>query len=95
MLVLDRVLHEVVFKLSSQHTPDAKGVVLVGSFNRWDSGVHRLVLGPDGWWSVTLTLGPGEYPYLFLVDGTPFNDPEEYARGACEWGGECSVRLVG
>jgi hypothetical protein len=34
------------------------------------------------------------YSYLFLVDGVPWNDPEEDGRVSSEWGRECSVRLV-
>jgi 1,4-alpha-glucan branching enzyme len=94
MSVLDRTLRDVVFRLSSRHVPGARRVVLVGSFNRWDSAVHRLVLSPDGWWSISVTLAPGEYRYFFLVDGIPWNDPEDHGRAACEWGGQYSVRVV-
>jgi 1,4-alpha-glucan branching enzyme len=92
--VIDRALQNVSFRLNSREVPHATSVVLVGSFNRWDSAVHRLALDPGGWWTITLTLGPGEYPYLFLVDGIPWNDPEDDGRTPCEWGGHYSVRVV-
>lgn len=86
---------EVVFRFDGQRVPDARSVALVGSFNRWDTSVHRLALRPDGWWTISLTLSPGEYRYLFIVDGVPWNDPEDDGRVPSEWGRELSVRLVG
>jgi hypothetical protein len=87
-------LHEIVFGLEGRRVPNAKSVRLVGSFNRWDSSVHHLVCGPNGVWTVTLTLAPGRYPYLFLVDSFPWNDPRDDGRVPCEWGGHYSVRVV-
>jgi hypothetical protein len=53
-----------------------------------------LTLQPDQRWTISITLAPGEYPYLFIVDGVPWNDPEDDGRAPCEWGGEYSVRVV-
>lgn len=93
-LIFSPVVGSVTFKLDGRRIPDARSVALVGSFNRWDTSVHPLSLQQDGWWRVTLTLGLGEYPYLFVVDGVAWNDPEDDGRVPCEWGGEYSVRLV-
>lgn len=87
-------LREVTFKLDGRRIPRARSLALVGSFNRWDSAVHRLLLGADGWWTVSVVLAPGDYPYLFLVDGVPWNDPEDDGRVPNEWGGQFSVRVV-
>lgn len=87
-------LQEVTFRLDASRIPNASAVALVGSFNRWDSAVHRLARGADGWWSITVILPPGEYRYLFLVDGFPHNDPSDDGRIPCEWGGFYSVRNV-
>ncbi len=92
--VIAREVRQVVFRLNSREVPKARSVALVGSFNRWDSAVHQLTLGPDGWWTICLTLSPGEYPYLFIVDGVPWNDPHDDGRMECEWGGQYSVRIV-
>lgn len=92
--VIARELRQVVFRLNSQQIPKATSVALIGSFNRWDSSVHRLARGPDGWWTISLTLSPGKYEYLFLVDEAPWNDPEDDGRVECEWGGQYSVRVV-
>lgn len=87
-------LREVVFRLDGGRVPKANSVVLVGSFNRWDSSVHHLERGQDGGWTIALALAPGRYPYLFVVDGVPWNDPMDNGRVPCEWGGQYSVRNV-
>jgi hypothetical protein len=87
-------IRTVVFRFDGRRMPSARSVALVGSFNRWDTSVHRLTLQPDGWWTISLTLATGEYPYLFIVDGVPWNDLEDDGRVPCEWGGEYSLRVV-
>jgi 1,4-alpha-glucan branching enzyme len=89
-----RSVREVEFRFDARHAPKAKWVALVGPFNRWDTAAHRMKRGPDGAWCITLTLAPGEYPYLFIVDGVPWNDPLDDRRVPCEWGGQYSVRVV-
>jgi 1,4-alpha-glucan branching enzyme len=57
--------------------PEASLVGLVGSFNRWDPKMHRLT-GPDrdGVWTITISLPPGRYEYLFLINNTEWSlDP--------------------
>ncbi len=93
-LVMPPTLRAVTFRLDGRRVPHARRVMLVGSFNRWDSAVHSLVLEPEGWWTVSVMLAPGAYPYLFLVDGVPWNDPEDDGRVPNEWGGEYSIRTV-
>lgn len=87
-------LRRVNFRLDSHRVPGAKWGALVGSFNGWDRAVHRLELGSDGWWSISLALAPGTYNYLFIVDAFPHNDPEDDGRTPSEWGGDYSVRIV-
>lgn len=89
-----RGVKDVVFRFDGRRVPRARSVALVGSFNRWDTAVHPLTLGPHQWWMISLTLAPGRYPYLFIVDGAPWNDPEDDGRAPCEWGGEYSLRIV-
>ncbi len=91
---IDERLQRVVFRLDGRRVPAARSVVLVGSFNRWDTAVHRLEPGSDNVWSIAVTLASGEYPYLFIVDGVPWNDPTDDGRVPCEWGGQYSVRVV-
>jgi hypothetical protein len=87
-------LRQVYLKFDGRRIPQARSVALGGAFNRWDTSVHRLTLQPNQWWTISITLAPGEYPYLFLVDGVPWNDPADDGRVPCEWGGEYSVRVV-
>lgn len=94
-VIFKPVVRDVVFKLDGRHVPDARSVVLVGSFNRWDTSVHHLTQNRDGWWTISLPLAAGEYRYLFVVDGMPWNDPEDDGRTPSDWGRDLSVRLVG
>src|SRR2546426_12675355 len=50
--------------------PQAKRVSVVGTFNGWDPDAHRLQ-GPDrnGGWNLRFPLPPGQYRYMFVVDG--------------------------
>jgi glycosidase len=48
---------------------DGSEVSAVGDWNDWLVGVDPLVQGPDGAWSVTLDLEPGDYTYALSVDG--------------------------
>jgi len=50
--------------------PQAGSVALVGDFNGWDKGVYRLSDDDkDGIWTTKITLKPGHYQYLFIVNG--------------------------
>lgn len=85
---------KIVFRLDGRRIPGALSVVLTGTFNQSDGSTHRLVLDDDGWWTATLFLPPGAYSYLFVVDGFPWNDPEDDLRVQSEWGGQYSVRIA-
>ncbi|HLJ62079.1 MAG TPA: hypothetical protein VKZ50_20340 [bacterium] len=92
-LVPHQVLREVTFTLDRRHADNVRSVVLVGSFNRWDSSVHRLRRDPDGAWSISVALAQGRYRYVFVVDGIPRNDPTEDDRELAD-GESYSVRIV-
>ena len=55
--------------------PEAKSVVLAGSFNGWNAAANHMKKGKDGVWSTTVNLLPGTYEYLFIVDGEWKTDP--------------------
>lgn len=55
----------VEFRLDA---PDARRVVVTGSFNHWDGGVALHDPEGDGRWAVHIRLPPGVHQYLFLVD---------------------------
>ncbi len=92
--VLDRPLRHVAFRFDGRRVPNARSVSLVASFNRWDSAAEPLRRQPDGWWTTEVLLSPGEYEYMFLVDGAPWNDPLDDGRAENAWGGHYSVRVV-
>lgn len=60
--------------------PQAKKVVLAGSFNKWDTKKLTAKKDVRGHWVVKADLKPGRYEYKFFVDGNWVNDP---SCGAC------------
>ena len=64
---------KVTFSLTS---PDAKEVILMGDFNRWNPKKHPMKKDGNGVWEKTTMLFPGRYEYRFLVDNRWENDPE-------------------
>ncbi|MBI3881201.1 MAG: glycoside hydrolase family 13 [Verrucomicrobia bacterium] len=57
------------------NAPLAKSVSLVGDFNNWNAGAHRLKLMSDGAWLLSVELRHGHHRYAFLVDGALTLDP--------------------
>lgn len=54
--------------------PDARTVIVTGSFNNWDKRGYRMIK-EGGKWIFPLYLQPGKYIYKFIVDGTWILDP--------------------
>jgi hypothetical protein len=48
---------------------EARSVSVIGSFNGWEEEVPLYKKGDSDYWTVELKLEPGEYQYVFLVDG--------------------------
>ncbi len=92
---VNRRVREVTFELDARRVPDANSVALVVDFNRWDTALHHMALGPDNVWTIVVTLAPGEHRYLFIVDGSPWNDPLDDRRVPCEWGGSIQSAWCG
>jgi len=60
----------VTFWLPREAAPDAKSVVLAGSFNDWSLDRHPMVRLNNGDFSLELELEAGkEYTFRFLIDG--------------------------
>jgi 5'-AMP-activated protein kinase regulatory beta subunit len=55
--------------------PQAREVILVGDFNRWDPKVHPMRRDDNGVWRRTVMIQPGRYEYRYCADGQWFNDP--------------------
>lgn len=76
--------------------PAAASVSLVGDFNDWRAGATPLRrTGPNGIWSVELTLEPGRHAYAFLVDDVWMPDAFAPRAPDTEFGSPTSVVVVG
>ena len=84
----------VTFRFPARLTPTARSVSVIGSFNGWNSAVHRLRRTGDNEWSVTVYLSPGRAVYCFSIDGVMWLDPADEGRVPNGWGSEYSVRHV-
>jgi 1,4-alpha-glucan branching enzyme len=74
--------------------PGAKQVCVAGSFNGWKP--ERSPLSPlgDGRFVGDLTVDPGRYEYLFVVDGQWLPDPKAKEAVQNPFGGTNSVLTV-
>jgi len=61
-----------LFKL--EKFPDAKTVIVTGSFNGWNKDGYRMTR-QGGKWILPIYLQPGKYTYKFVVDGNWIIDP--------------------
>jgi hypothetical protein len=77
--------------------PDAHRVALAGSFNEWNDSTLVFTHGADpGLWTVTVALRPGEYQYMFVVDGRRWiPDPAAHAQVQDDFGQANSLLVVG
>lgn len=55
--------------------PGATQVFLVGSFNGWSKDATPMTIVDGALWSVTVPLNPGEYPFMFVIDGGQWITP--------------------
>lgn len=78
----------VTLKLSGYEWAEA--VYISGTFNEWSTSATPMAKQPDGW-TVTLKLGPGHYPYKYIVDGRWTIDPNNRNREDDLNGGTNSV----
>lgn len=81
----------ITFKLIE---PSAQTVNLAGSFNGWDPAIRPLKRDAKGLWKTSVTLPPGRYEYLFVVDGKWMSDPGCADIRTNEYGGQNSVVVV-
>lgn len=64
----------VTFTLPADEPPG--DVSVVGTFNDWKPGQHRLITRRNGTRSVSVTLGPGEYRFRYLATGDVWFDDQ-------------------
>jgi 1,4-alpha-glucan branching enzyme len=74
--------------------PEAKSVAVAGSFNDWQPEAMPLKVAGQGQWVADLTIGPGRYEYLFVVDGQWLLDPNAKETVENPFGGRNSVLTV-
>ena len=73
---------------------EAKEVYVAGSFNGWIPAKSPLSNAGNGRWIGNLSIGPGRYEYLFVVDGQWLPDPNAKETVDNPFGGKNSVLLV-
>ena len=71
--------------------PQAKSVYVAGSFNGWKPERSPLLHKGNGRWVGDLTVEPGRYEYLFVVDGRWMADPNARESVSNPFGGQNSV----
>ncbi|HAH23834.1 MAG TPA: hypothetical protein DCL77_08765 [Prolixibacteraceae bacterium] len=80
-----------IFELNKY--PDARTVILAGSFNNWNEDGYKMVK-EGGKWIWPIYLQPGKYTYKFIVDGTWILDPADKLYDQNEYGTNNSVLWV-
>ncbi len=55
--------------------PNAKKVILCGTFNQWNEEEFKMKRARTGW-ELPLQMSPGYYEYKFIVDGKWMHDPD-------------------
>jgi 1,4-alpha-glucan branching enzyme len=76
------------------HDPGAHDVCLAGTFNDWHPSATPMVNMGYGRWAKELTLTPGVYEYLFVVNGRWLPDPGAAVTLPNPFGGiNCCVKV--
>ena len=87
----DSEAHPVSFEYFN---PAAHEVLVVGSFNDWQTRATPMTKQRGGKWSTELLLRPGHYEYRLLVDGQWRDDPMAARFVANPFGGlNCVVEV--
>jgi hypothetical protein len=74
--------------------PDARQVIVTGSFTGWDKYNFKMVK-KDGKWTYSIYLNPGKYTYKFIVDESWILDPGNELWEENEYGTGNSVLWIG
>jgi 1,4-alpha-glucan branching enzyme len=72
--------------------PGAHSVAVAGSFNSWQP--EQASNTGNGGWVKELTVGPGRYEYMLVVDGQWMADPNAKEYAPNPFGGHNSVLVV-
>ena len=74
--------------------PSAENVILVGDFTAWEQNPVSLKKQKDGTWKTSVSLGPGDHEYRFVVDGQWQDDTQCNERKPNGFGQQNCVRQV-
>lgn len=74
--------------------PEAKNVVLAGSFTDWQDGALALRKLKGGVWKTTVALPRGSYEYRFIADGQWQDDPTCETRVENSFGVKNCMRVI-
>jgi 1,4-alpha-glucan branching enzyme len=56
--------------------PGAKSVAVAGNFNGWSATANPMqAKGSDGTWSTTVKFLPGEYRFMYIINGKEWKTP--------------------
>ena len=72
--------------------PGAKSVAIAGAFNSWQPEQAKTT--GNGGWVKELTIAPGRYEYMFVVDGQWMADPNAKEFAPNPFGGQNSVLVI-
>ena len=72
--------------------PGARSVAIAGSFNSWQPEMAATT--GNGGWVKELTIAPGRYEYMFVVDGQWMADPNAKEFAPNPFGGQNSVLVI-
>lgn len=70
-----RIIHRRNVDFSYSAEQKAGAVKVFGNFNFWDRHKYSMEKRPNGSYGLTLPFEPGQYEYLFWVDGREILDP--------------------
>lgn len=77
------------------HDEHAQSVAIAGTFNDWRPEATPMLALGAGRWAKELSLPPGRYEYLFVVDGVWICDPAAVHTVPNPFGGQNAVLLAG
>jgi anti-sigma factor RsiW len=75
--------------------PKAHHVAVAGTFNKWKTDANVLTKQENGVWTISIPLKPGEYSYMFIVDGKAWvTDPNAESYSDDGFGNKNAVMRV-
>lgn len=83
--------NEAIFTLKNS---SGRAIYLAGDFNDWDPYMYRLMEIKPGLYQITLTLSQGIHYYYYLIDNTPYPDPNNPHRGIDSYKRDISIFVI-